>query len=170
MSRVSFPVATLAMAGALAGCGGGSEGGDTAGVGAGTVQQPKGDLIAGRDAFHIGTEPRCGDCHTLADAATTSKTGPNLDEAKPTFEEVLAAMNEGPGAMPDYSDVSGEVKTNIAAYVGVRHARERISGLRAGRGRLALPLIESHSDSLAPVRATPTAWWTGPPVAGFEVR
>lgn len=119
MARVvSFPVATLAMAGALAGCsGGGGEGGDTAGGGGFTGPQPKGDLIAGRDAFLIGTEPRCGDCHTLADAGTTSQIASNLDEVKPTYQQVLDALEEGPGAMPEYGDVSGEVKTNIAAYV-----------------------------------------------------
>ena len=117
MSRVSFPIATLAMAGALAGCGGGSDGGETAGGGAVVGPQPKGDLIAGRDAFLIGTEPRCGDCHTLADAGTTSQVGTNLNEAKPTYQQVLDAMDDGPGAMPKFGDVSGTVKTNIAAYV-----------------------------------------------------
>jgi cytochrome c6 len=122
MRRASFPIAALAVAGALAGCGGGGgeEGGDTAGPGgAGSVEQPKGDLIAGRDAFLIGTEPRCGNCHTLADAGTTAKVGPNLDQVKPTFEQVLAAMKAGPGAMPQFPDVSMEVKENIAAYVEV---------------------------------------------------
>jgi mono/diheme cytochrome c family protein len=119
MRRASFPIAALAVAGALAGCGGGGgEGGDTAGPG-GPVEQPKGDLIAGRDAFLIGTEPRCANCHTLADAGTTGTIGPNLDEVKPTFEQVLAAMEQGPGAMPEFPEVSMEVKENIAAYVEV---------------------------------------------------
>jgi cytochrome c6 len=118
MRRASFPIAALAVAGALAGCGGGGEGGDTAGPGGGgTVEQPKGDLIAGRDAFLIGTEPRCASCHTLADAGTTGTIGPNLDQLKPTFEQVLAAMEQGPGAMPKFPEVSMEVKENIAAYV-----------------------------------------------------
>jgi cytochrome c6 len=118
MGRVSFPFATLAMAGTLAGCGGGGgEGGDTLGGAVATGPQPKGDLIAGRDAFLIGTEPRCGDCHTLADAGATSQVAANLDEAKPAYQEVLEALDEGPGAMPSYEDTSMEVKANIAAYV-----------------------------------------------------
>ena len=117
MGRRCFPIATLAMAGTLAGCGGGDGGGDTAGGAAATGPQPKGDLIAGRDAFLIGTEPRCGDCHTLADAGTTSQVAPDLDELKPTFQQVLDSMEEGPGAMPEYGDVSMEVQTNIAAYI-----------------------------------------------------
>jgi cytochrome c6 len=120
MRRASFPIAALAVAGALAGCGGGGgEGGDTAGPGGGSVEQPKGDLIAGRDAFLIGTEPRCGNCHTLADAGTTATVGPSLDQVKPTFEQVIAAMEQGPGAMPEFPEVSMEVKENIAAYVEV---------------------------------------------------
>src|SRR5215216_3843632 len=116
MRGISLPIATLAIAGTLVGCGGGG-GGDTAVGAAATPPQPKGDLTAGRDAFLIGTEPRCGDCHALADAGTTAQVAANLDEAKPTFEEVLDAMAEGPGAMPKYGEVSMEVQTNIAAYV-----------------------------------------------------
>ena len=119
MGRASLPIATLAVAGTLAGCGGGGgEGGDTAGPsGEGAASQPRGDLTAGRDTFLIGTEPRCGDCHTLADAGTTSKIGPNLDEVKPTFQQVIDAMNTGPGAMPKFDDVGIDAKENIAAYI-----------------------------------------------------
>jgi mono/diheme cytochrome c family protein len=108
-------VLILALGLALAGCGGGGEGGiDTGGA---TDPFPKGDPIAGRDAFLLGTDPRCGDCHTLADAGTTGTIGPNLDEVKPSFDQVIAALDTGPGEMPDFSDVSPEFKDNIAAYV-----------------------------------------------------
>jgi cytochrome c6 len=119
MGRASLPIASLVAAGALAGCGGGGgEGEDTAGpTGAGTAPQPRGDLIAGRQTFLIGTEPRCGDCHTLADAGATSKIASNLDELKPTFQQVIDAMNSGPGAMPKFDDVGEDAKENIAAYV-----------------------------------------------------
>lgn len=109
-----FMVFVLALGLAVAGCGGGGGGVDT---GAATDPVPQGDPIAGRDAFLLGTDPRCGDCHTLADAGTTGTIGPNLDEVKPTFDEVVAALNEGPGEMPEFSDVSAEFKDNIAAYV-----------------------------------------------------
>jgi len=120
MGRASFPLATLALAGALAGCGGGGggEAGDTAGPsGAATGTEPKGDLIAGRDGFMIGTDPRCGECHALADAGMTAKGGSDLDAVKPTFQQVLGALDSGPGAMPKYNHISMEVKRNIAAYV-----------------------------------------------------
>jgi cytochrome c6 len=108
-------VLILALGLAVAGCGGGGgEGVDTGGA---TDPVPQGDPIAGRDAFLLGTDPRCGECHTLADAGTTGTIGPDLDEVKPTFDQVIAALNEGPGEMPDFSDVSPQFKDNIAAYV-----------------------------------------------------
>ncbi len=70
----------LAVALALAGCGAGS------GAAAGT---PK--------ATFAGT---CGSCHTLADAGTTGTFGPNLDRLRPDRARVLAAVADGPGAMP----------------------------------------------------------------------
>lgn len=109
-----FIVLMLAFGLAVAGCGGGGGGIDT---GAATDPVPQGDPIAGRDAFLLGTDPRCGSCHTLADAGTTGTIGPNLDQVKPSFEQVIAALNEGPGVMPDFSDVSPEFKDNLAAYV-----------------------------------------------------
>ena len=117
MGRCCFAMATLVVFAALAGCDGGGDGGGAAGGGAPTEAQPKGDLIAGRDAFQYGIEPRCSDCHTLADAGTTSQVASNLDELKPTYRQVLDALNEGPDAMPSYKDIGPEVKANIAAYV-----------------------------------------------------
>jgi len=104
----------LAFTFALAGCGGGDDGAiDTSAE----DPVPQGDPIAGRDAFILGTDPRCGDCHTLADAGTTGTIGPNLDEVQPTFEQVQAALNTGPGDMPSFEQVSPTFKDNIAAYV-----------------------------------------------------
>jgi mono/diheme cytochrome c family protein len=42
----------------------------------------------------------CGGCHTLAAADTEGVVGPNLDELQPSREEVLGAIDSGPGAMP----------------------------------------------------------------------
>lgn len=109
-----FIVLVLALAVAVVGCGGGGAGVDT---GAATDPVPEGDPIAGRDAFILGSDPPCGDCHTLADAGTTGTIGPNLDEVKPTFEQVLTALNTAPGEMPSFKDASPQFKDNVAAYV-----------------------------------------------------
>lgn len=45
----------------------------------------------------------CGSCHTLSAAGTTGTVGPNLDDLKPSTEQVLAAIENGglgSGTMP----------------------------------------------------------------------
>jgi cytochrome c6 len=116
MQSKLFIALVLAAAVAAGGCGGGDgDGGGAAGSVADPI--PQGDPIAGRDAFILGTMPRCGDCHTLADAGSTGTIGPNLDELKPSFDQVLQALETGPGAMPSFADISPSVKDNLAAYV-----------------------------------------------------
>lgn len=77
----------------LAGCGGGA--GAQAPAAAGVTPQVTTNPAASFAAS-------CGSCHTLADAGTTGTAGPNLDEVKPalTAQDVVHAVDEGPGAMP----------------------------------------------------------------------
>ncbi len=46
----------------------------------------------------------CGSCHTLADAGTTGKVGPNLDGAMPSKGLVIDRVTNGKGAMPSFKD------------------------------------------------------------------
>ncbi len=60
----------------------------------------------------------CGTCHTLADAGTTGRVGPNLDREEPDCEDVLEALREGEDEMPSFSDaLSREQMDRVAAYV-----------------------------------------------------
>lgn len=109
--------AALALSVGLGACGGGGNGDGTA-PDEGAGQTFQGDPITGRDVFLIGADPPCGNCHTLADAETTGTIGPNLDELKPTFEQVKTVVTNGRGDMPAYGDKMGEdVIDNVAAYV-----------------------------------------------------
>jgi sulfite dehydrogenase len=60
---------------------------------------------------------RCGTCHTLADARTHGRVGPNLDRLKPTYAQILQQVtNGGPGglgSMPRFKDQL--TKAQIAA-------------------------------------------------------
>lgn len=67
---------------------GGAAKGEAATAGAGEA--------AGEELFASS----CGSCHTLSAAATTGTTGPNLDDLMPTEEQVMSAIEGGPGAMP----------------------------------------------------------------------
>lgn len=60
----------------------------------------------------------CGSCHTLAAAGVTGGIGPNLDEAKPTRDQVLTMIRNGSlsGAMPA-GLLTGDDAERVAAYV-----------------------------------------------------
>lgn len=101
----------------LAGCGGG---GETTGFSGADPQNGK-KLFTG--------DGQCGSCHTLADAATNSQVGPNLDNAfayackqgfeKDTFYSVVLGQIDLPardGQMPP-DLVTGQDAVDVAAYV-----------------------------------------------------
>jgi len=64
----------------------------------------------------------CSGCHTLADAGTTGKVGPNLDRTKPTRERALAMLERGGGTglgvMPSFKGTfSASQLAAVADYV-----------------------------------------------------
>ena len=58
-----------------------------------------GPNAAGREVF---VSSGCGGCHALAAAAATGDVGPNLDQAKPSKDLVVARVTNGQGAMPAF--------------------------------------------------------------------
>ncbi len=44
----------------------------------------------------------CGGCHTFAAAGSSGRTGPNLDDAKPTADAVESIVTSGAGPMPSF--------------------------------------------------------------------
>jgi Cytochrome C oxidase, cbb3-type, subunit III len=76
----------------------------------------QGDPVAGKAVF-LGASA-CGGCHTLADAGTSGTVGPNLDDAKPSFDLVVERVTNGAGAMPPFKDTLSQQQINdVAAYV-----------------------------------------------------
>ena len=64
-------------------------------------------------------EQNCGTCHTLADAGTAGKVGPNLDQVKPNKALVVSAIEKGglgSGTMPA-NIVTGKDAEAVATYV-----------------------------------------------------
>lgn len=60
----------------------------------------------------------CGGCHTLADAGTTGKVGPNLDEEEPDYDDVVEQVLEGGGGMPSFrNSLTREQIDLVARYV-----------------------------------------------------
>jgi cytochrome c6 len=57
-----------------------------------------GALTSGKDIFVAN----CGSCHTLADAGTSGKVGPNLDDLKPALARVQTQVTNGGVIMPAF--------------------------------------------------------------------
>lgn len=105
----------------LAGCGGESEEAATTAeqtTAPATTQETTAAEPTGRELFI----QNCSGCHTLKEAGTTGKVGPNLDQAKPTKARVLFMLNNGGGGglgvMPKFKGtLSDEQLQAIATYV-----------------------------------------------------
>ena len=72
-------------------------------------------LAQGKQLF----QQNCGTCHTLADAGTAGKVGPNLDDVKPDDARVQSAIKNGglgSGTMPA-NIVTGKDADAVATYV-----------------------------------------------------
>ena len=63
-------------------------------------------------------ESNCGTCHTLADAGTTGKVGPDLDQAKPSLQRATTQITNGGGGMPPFKGqlTDAQIRT-LAKYV-----------------------------------------------------
>ena len=81
-----------------------------------TTPAAQGDPVAGKLVF-LGSSA-CGGCHTLADAGSSGNVGPNLDDAKPTYDKVVTQVTNGGGVMPPFKGTLTEQQiADVAAYV-----------------------------------------------------
>jgi mono/diheme cytochrome c family protein len=71
------------------------------------------DLAAGKTAFSA----TCGGCHTLKDAGTTGKVGPDLDSLAPLTSERVAKQIANGGQIMPPKLLTGKDAANAAAYV-----------------------------------------------------
>ena len=73
------------------------------------------DAAAGAKVF---ASAGCGSCHTLSAAKVSGQVGPNLDDAKPGYDTVLAKVTNGGGGMPSFGgQLSEQQIRDVAAYV-----------------------------------------------------
>jgi mono/diheme cytochrome c family protein len=88
---------------------------ESGGAETGGAAAPAGDPAAGKQVFESAG---CTACHTLADAGATGTVGPNLDDAKPSYDLVVDRVTNGMGAMPSFQGQLSETQIqDVAAYV-----------------------------------------------------
>src|SRR5919204_530268 len=69
---------------------------------------------SGKDIFTAN----CGSCHTLADAGTSGKVGPNLDQLKPALARVVKQVTNGGAIMPAFKGKLSEAQIKaVAKYI-----------------------------------------------------
>jgi cytochrome c6 len=75
----------------------------------------KGDASKGEAIF---ASKGCTSCHTLQAAGATGTIGPNLDQAKPSYELAVTRVTKGRGAMPSFEgQLSAQQIADVAQYV-----------------------------------------------------
>jgi len=76
----------------------------------------EGAAAAPRSGKQVFTAEGCGGCHTLADAGTSSTSGPDLDDSAPDAAAVEAKVKSGGGGMPSFDLPAPELRA-VAEYV-----------------------------------------------------
>ena len=119
MRRLASLALVLLVPLVLVACGSGEERSTEAETVQGSVPQEEvpseGDAAAGKEIF---TSQGCGGCHAFQEAGTNGAAGPNLDEAKPSFEEAFKQVQNGGGDMPAFGGKLSEKQiADVAAFV-----------------------------------------------------
>ena len=77
-----------------------------------------GNTDKGKLVFTEEAQPSCTVCHTLADAGSSGAIGPDLDELKPSREQIINAVTGGVGIMPPFGESLTEEQIQaVADYV-----------------------------------------------------
>lgn len=72
----------------------------------------------GKEVFIKISQPSCTICHTLSDAGSAGAIGPDLDELKPSLDQVVNAVTQGVGIMPAFEgSLSAEQIQAVADYI-----------------------------------------------------
>ncbi|NWO04812.1 MAG: cytochrome c [Alteromonadaceae bacterium] len=70
----------------------------------------------GKQVFTQVAQPSCTICHTLSDAGSAGTIGPNLDELKPSRQQVINAVTSGVGVMPAFGGSLSEDQIQAVAH------------------------------------------------------
>jgi mono/diheme cytochrome c family protein len=70
------------------------------------------------DGKSVFASAGCATCHTLKAAGASGQIGPNLDDLRPGYAQVLAKVESGGGGMPSFAQqLSAQKIRDVAAFV-----------------------------------------------------
>ena len=94
-------------------------GGDDDDEGAGTAPAATQAETGGdEDGAAVFASAGCGGCHTLEAAGSSGMAGPNLDDLKPSKEQVEDQVRSGGGGMPAFAGQLSDAQIEaVAEYV-----------------------------------------------------
>jgi mono/diheme cytochrome c family protein len=58
----------------------------------------------------------CGTCHTLQAAGSEGDIGPNLDQLKPSIDQIVYAVSNGIGVMPSWEGILSKEEIEAVAF------------------------------------------------------
>ena len=58
----------------------------------------------------------CGTCHVLQTAGSVGDIGPNLDQLKPTLDQIIYAVTNGIGVMQGWGGILSSEEIEAVAY------------------------------------------------------
>ncbi len=64
----------------------------------------------------FNNKANCGSCHVLHAAGSEGNIGPNLDQLRPTIEQVIYAVKNGIGVMPPWEGILNQEEIDAVAY------------------------------------------------------
>ena len=68
----------------------------------------------GLDVYN--NKAQCGVCHTLQESKSSGDIGPNLDQLKPSINQVVYAVTNGIGVMQSWEGVLTKEEIEAVAY------------------------------------------------------
>ena len=71
-------------------------------------------MILGLDVYN--NKAQCGVCHTLQAAGSEGQIGPNLDQIKPSIDQIIYVVNNGNGVMQAWEGILTKEEIEAVAY------------------------------------------------------
>ena len=71
-------------------------------------------MILGLDVYN--NKAQCGVCHTLQAAKSEGQVGPNLDQIKPSIDQIIYVVTNGIGVMQAWEGILTKEEIEAVAY------------------------------------------------------